>query len=151
MNSGFLRRGDFIYRAFADEEVRVLKGLVHGLDQTLEGDDPNDPVLRRMAPAAYGPEEGDFADEFAGFTHTRIVAGKRERLAAFADGLSADGITELDLAAAQIWLMALNDLRLALAERIGTDGLDSQNGTSGEVYDWLGWLQSGLVEVVTAD
>lgn len=158
MNAGFVRRGDGIYRAFSEDEVRVLRGLVEGLDRTIVEGDATDEVLTRLAPAGYGPEEAESAAEFAEFTRQRILDGKRERLAVVTAGLDRADLLALDPAEAQAWLLAINDLRLALAERIGVDRLDAQNldpndgaqnsGATGEIYDWLGWLQSGLLDAL---
>lgn len=148
MTGGFVARDGVIYRALSEQEATVLRGLVGGLLRTLEEGDAADPVLRRLAPDAYAADEADASAEFAGFTRERILDGKRERLLALAADAEKDGIIALDRDAAQIWLLAINDLRLALAERIGHDRLTADDDPTGDVYDWLGWLQSGLVDAV---
>jgi len=145
-----VRKGERTLRAFSGDEIRVLQGLVEGLRRTLDESDDADEVLARLAPAGYEPDEAEAAAEFAEYTRERILDGKRQRLATVAAGLDDAALLVLDTEGAQTWLLALNDVRLALATRIGADRLEGADlGATGEVYDWLGWLQSGLVDAVT--
>ncbi|MFD1715079.1 DUF2017 family protein [Amnibacterium flavum] len=153
MNSGFVRVGDLIERDFSAEEVDVLTSLAVGLDDTLDAAEGDDPVLDRLLPAAYGDDDPEASAEFARFTRERIAEAKRGRLTRLlllsADEHGDGSRLSLDEAAAQEWLLALNDIRLALAARIGVDRLgDPRLGPIGDVYDWLGWLQSGLLDTV---
>jgi hypothetical protein len=157
VSAGFVRVGELIEREFSVEEVDVLTSLAEGLDETLSDDSSDDPVLDRLLPAAYGDDDPEASDEFARFTRDRITEAKRGRLtrvlllSAQSDEASEVGGAQvsLDDAAAQDWLLALNDIRLALAARIGVERLDDVRiGPIGEVYEWLGWLQSGLVDIV---
>lgn len=156
MNAGFVRVGDLIERDFSVEEIDVLTSLAEGLDDTLSDDSADDPVLDRLLPAAYGDDDPEASAEFARFTRDRITEAKRGRLTRVlllgAQGQEPeDGGSRIsvDQAAAQEWLLALNDIRLALAARIGVERLDDLRlGPIGEVYEWLGWLQSGLIDAV---
>jgi hypothetical protein len=153
--SGWLRRADHVYRAFSTDEIRVLRGLLTGLERTIDDGDPTDAVLLRLAPAAYSDQEAEAQQEFADFTRDRILDGKQQRLRAASADLDHAGLLELDDAGTVRWLQTLGDVRLALAERVGPDLLAGGFGVpnpdpAAEIYDWLGWLQSGLVEVVAA-
>jgi hypothetical protein len=162
MTAGFRRSGDRIEYDFTGHEVALMHSLAVGLDETLSaaGDDDGDAVLDRLLPAAYGDDDAEASAEFAGYTRDRIAAAKRLRLRLLLEMLGADdealaraqevGVAvSLDADTAHSWLLALNDVRLALATRIGTDRLaDPRLGPIGEVYDWLGWLQSGLLDAL---
>lgn len=149
---------------------------------------PEDPVLRRLLPDGY--QDRQEAAEFRRYTET----GLRERKRAHAylireaiinsedfsaeDSISQDVMAlegdEIRLAAnliqirdedANAWLGGLNDLRLALAVRLGIgDEFGRDQESSSEryelmvesdpmkavyaVYSWLGWLQQSLLEVI---
>lgn len=158
MSSGWRVRGGRIARRFSADETAALISLGSGLDETLGhvGEGLDDAVLERLVPRAYDESEGEAADEFAAHTADRIAEGKQERLRSLlADLASDDGASgrmrvDLDGDRAQQWLLALNDLRLALAARLGADRLDDPGiGPVGDVYMWLGWVQSGLIDAVT--
>lgn len=116
---------------------------------------PADPVLSRLFPDAYADAE-DAAD-FRRYTMPELSAGKRAALAVVRDTVDdRGGEVTLDEEAAQVWLTALNDLRLALGTRIGvTDDEQAGRPPSGDdlallydVYDLLTFLQGTLVEAV---
>lgn len=178
MIGGFRRRGGRIRRRLAPQEASILRSLAEGLGQTLRsassevsssgrdrqhtGAQASDPVLDRLLPAAYDESELGASAEFAGYTRDRIVAGKLDRVGVLLETLaeaqsasgsaSADISVDLDHASAEAWLLVLADIRLALAERIGTDRLsDPGIGAAGDIYDWLGWLQADLLETMSGD
>ena len=120
---------------------------------------PEDPVLRRLLPSAYKDERS--ASEFRRYTEHGLREKKRahallvyEALTPTDDDWSADqpidkgsievAISEQD---AMAWLGALNDLRLALAVRLGiskdfeqkqTEGKESRGSTEGSGLDGSG-------------
>jgi hypothetical protein len=122
---------------------------------------PEDPVLKRLLPNAYADPEA--ADDFRRYTEPALRRNKQEALRAIREALtvlvdneSAGVIEELD---AQLWLKAINDLRLALSVRLNIDAEsfekfenmpdeDPQKGIYA-VYFWLGWLQESLLELLT--
>jgi len=122
---------------------------------------PDDPVLARLLPDAY-PDDPESAGDFRRFTQDRLVARKYAACGAVLDALpeNADGpvLVVLDDEGVQQWLGALNDVRLALASRLGVtqddDGYwesldeDDPRGTVHEIYQWLGWVQETLVRAV---
>jgi hypothetical protein len=111
---------------------------------------PDDPVLRRLLPSAYRDEKS--SSEFRRYTEHGLREKKRahallvyEALTPADDEWSADqpierGSIEISIAEqeAMAWLGALNDLRLALAVRLGIskefevfEGKDSDSSKSG--------------------
>jgi Domain of unknown function (DUF2017) len=116
-----------------------------------------DPVLDRLFPDAY--EDAADAADFRRYTFGELSKGKRAGLAllrATVDERGGDVV--LDDEAAQVWLSALNDLRLALGTRIGvtedTDGqpveLDPEDSRALllDAYDLLTYLQATLIDAV---
>ena len=73
------------------------------------------------------------------------------------DGLMID--VELDPAAAQDWLRALNDIRLAIATRLDVQdddeaywqalSEDDPRTHAHDIYEWVGYLQETLVEALS--
>ena len=148
---------------------------------------PEDPVLRRLLPNAYKDEKS--ASEFRRYTEHGLREKKRahaltvyEALIPQDEGWNADqpidrGSIEVNFIDndAMAWLGALNDLRLALAVRLGiskefaqnSENLDIRNSETSQlhksyelitdsdpmkavyaVYSWLGWLQQTLLELL---
>jgi hypothetical protein len=121
---------------------------------------PEDPVIARLFPDAYGDDDESAAD-FRRFTQDRLVEGKygsaQAMLAMLPDEVDEDDVVEiaLDQSSALQWLGTLNDIRLALGVRLGVKQDDDQvwaalpdddpRGTVHEIYDWLGWVQDTLV------
>ncbi len=170
MSAGWSKgENGLVARTFTRDEVSVLESLASGLDETLDSVDrrDDDDVLSRLLPRAYDDAEDDAAEEFASHTAARIAEGKQLRLRAVAADLqtpSGEAVPRhrtrpspgievvLDDDGAQRWLLALNDMRLGLAERLGVGREDDEGGPQdrgpvGDVLDWLGWLQSGLLDV----
>lgn len=127
---------------------------------------PEDPVLARLLPDAY--EDGEAASEFRRYTERglrdqkveygrRVIADLEEAgLAPDADSDEDPIELELDGAQSDAWLRCLNDVRLALATRLGVEEGDEEFWDSladddpraylHDVYDWLGYVQETLVQ-----
>ena len=133
---------------------------------------PEDPALRRLLPDAYsGPDVADAAEksaEFRRLTGSTLRAGKAERALLVLESLSRvalDGKLELANEGEHLgWMMALADLRLVIASRLGIQTEDDARliehvldegaqephawGDRAQlmvVYEWLGALQDHLV------
>ena len=141
---------------------------------------PEDPVLRRLLPNAYDNVEA--AAEFRRYTEHGLREKKRAHAMTIYESLlpqdeewNADnpidrGSIEIEIAPHETmdWLSGLNDLRLALAVRLGIENHDRLVRSAGSeeihtkyevmkesdpmkavyaVYNWIGSIQQSLIEV----
>ena len=109
---------------------------------------PRDPALLRLLPDAYADDPAA-AEDFRRFTEHGLREQKsaNARLAAATLQRGADGeAIRMSQQEGQAWLLALNDLRLALAVRLGIT--DDQDEGREPLYDWLTWLQATLVDAL---
>ena len=185
--SEFSRNGDLYSLELSLDEAQILINLVEQLLELLgEGDFnhhydesdpfaqlmaqlkaapeeitvPDDPVLLRLLPTAYADPEA--AADFRRYTEPTLRGKKKQILAQIRAALEiivdddrAGTVEELD---SDTWLMAINDLRLALGVRleITPDSYDLFETLSDDepqksifaVYFWLGWLQESLLSLV---
>lgn len=185
--SEFSRTGDLYSLELSLDEAHILINLVEQLLELLgEGDFnhhydesdpfaqlmaqlmaapeeitvPDDPVLLRLLPTAYADPEA--AADFRRYTEPTLRGKKKQILAQIRAALEiivdddrAGTVEELD---SDTWLMAINDLRLALGVRleITPDSYDLFETLSDDepqksifaVYFWLGWLQTSLLNLV---
>ena len=186
--SEFIRAGEIYSLDLTIDEAHILINLVEQLLELLgEGDfhhhydesdpfaqlmsqlkaapeeilTPEDPVLLRLLPNAYADPEA--AADFRRFTEPTLRGNKqrtlrvvREALTEMVDLEEAGVVEDID---SELWLMAINDLRLALSVRLEIDEesfetfealTDSDPRKSiYAVYYWLGWLQENLLELLT--
>jgi hypothetical protein len=151
-------------RAPSDDPLETLLDLQGPLSQ------PEDPVLARLLPDAYA-DDAEASGEFRRFTERGLRDEKAEHgrqvVADLEDaGLSAEVDPEgepieldLDSARSEVWLRCLNDVRLALATRLGvteddedtwyTLPEDDPRAYMHDVYDWLGYVQETLVNALS--
>jgi len=119
---------------------------------------PSDPVLARLFPDAYR-DDREAAAEFRRYTQMGLRDGKREAARTVLESLGEPGSDiMLDEERAQVWLRALNDVRLALGTRLDiteewyeeVQELDPQDPRTPmyAAYDWLTMLQESLVRVL---
>jgi hypothetical protein len=158
----FRRRGDACVARFGPDEVKVLRKVVSEVIALLsDGFDHSDPVVGRLFPDVY-PDSPEDAAEYRLFTEGDLKTGKIDQAGAVLAALpsSGGGEVRLDPEAAEAWLRALTDARLALGIRLGVrddtdleDELDdavlrdptSQRVFQLSVYAYLGYLQESLV------
>jgi hypothetical protein len=150
----FQRSGDVIERRFTSSERRMLTNLTRGVVETMAAaDDPaalGDPVLQRLLPDAF-PDDAEANAEFAAATRSRLAESKADGARRLSSDLESapGGVVRLGPDEAVVWLKALGDLRIALAERVGFDAVHQDVRTPhGLMYAWLTWLQGSLVEAV---
>lgn len=79
---------------------------------------PDDPALARLLPDAH-KEDPEASSEFRRYTEQGLRQRKRQALETARLTLGRDGALTLDDAEQQAWLVALTDVRLVLAERMG--------------------------------
>ncbi|MDG4817736.1 DUF2017 domain-containing protein [Micromonospora carbonacea] len=161
----FRRRGERYVATLAVDEVRVLRKVASEVVGLLtEGFDHTDPVVGRLFPEVY-PDDSAGTAEFRKYTEGDLKTGKIDQAGAILAALpdSAGGEVQLDAEAAEAWLRALNDARLAMGVRLeikdGTDlgaELDAAVGADPSssrvfqlsVYAYLGYLQESLLNAM---
>jgi hypothetical protein len=157
----FRRAGTACVARFTAEEAQVLRQCVAELAALVSDDpDPDDPAVERLFPDVY-PESPDDAAEFRRLTEADLKQTKLDQAkTVLSNLLEAGGEVRLDENAADLWLRALTDVRLALGTRLGvqdeTDieveldeavGRDPTSPRVGQlsVYAYLTYLQESLV------
>ena len=145
------------------EEARVLVSLADQLQallaEGLESPIDDDSAVRRLLPDAYR-HEPELADEWRRLSRRGLVdrkIGFAHTLSAALAPVAADGVARsvpLTMDAALDWVRGIGDLRLVIADRMGIL-VDGDEGTFGEpglrdIYDWLAWMQDGIVQVLEA-
>jgi len=150
-----LGEGDFFHHYDSSDPLAQL------LVMPSEIEAPEDPVLLRLLPNAYSDPEA--ALDFRRFTEPQLRGSKqrnlrlmREQLTILVDEGHGGLIENID---GELWLKALNDLRIALSIRLAIDDKsfekyelmpdeDPQKSLFA-VFFWLGWLQENLLAVIT--
>ena len=164
----FRREGVECVATLSLDEVRVLRRVASEVVGLLtEGFDHDDPVVVRLFPAVY-PEDAVETAEFRRFTEGDLKTAKIDQagaiLAALPDSAGeSGGEVRLDAEAAEAWLRALNDARLAMGVRLeikdGTDLGEELDDAVAEdpsssrvfqlsVYAYLGYLQESLLNAL---
>lgn len=166
MTARFRRRGTLVTARFSADEAGVLRQVVEEVLELLGGpeagveqplgtlvaarDRPSDPVLARLFPDGYA-DDPEASGELRRWTEPSLRAEKVRNAQDVMGALPAAGgsVRLVDDAAVEVWLRALNDVRLALGTRLGvTEDMAEPAGPAPYawvVYDWLGWLQETLV------
>jgi hypothetical protein len=119
---------------------------------------PEDPVLARLLPDAYG-DDPEAAGEFRRYTEPGLRSGKVAAAQTVLATLPASGgRVRLSAGDAEAWLRSLNDVRLALGVVLGItedyeytfSGLDPSDPRAAylSVYDFLTFLQETLVRAL---
>jgi len=119
---------------------------------------PDDPVLARLLPDAYG-DDPDAAGEFRRYTEPGLRSGKVAAAQTVLATLPATGgRVRLSAGDAEAWLRSLNDVRLALGVVLGiTEDYEREFASMDpgdpreaymHVYDFLTFLQETLVRAL---
>lgn len=135
-----------------DPDADPLAAIVGLHPGTVES--PDDPALARLFPAAYRDDDEASAD-FRRFTERSLRESKVAHARTVKDTLEKSG-EKVVLAAheAKSWMLALNDLRLALGTRLNIQEDDTRfdeveddddQASAFHIYDWLTYLQETLV------
>jgi hypothetical protein len=144
-------RGGAIRLRLPAPERALLRSLLAELLHLL--DDPDDPDLRRLFPAAY--EDPERQAEYRELVGDGLLAGRVRALATLEATVDRDTLTPEE---ADAWLRALNDARLVLGTRLDVredldfTAVDPRDPNAGRlaVYAYLSWLQEQLVEALAA-
>ena len=139
-----------------DPFAQLMAAVVGNLESTIE--QPDDPVLRRLLPNAYADPES--AAEFRKYSESSLRSFKQTQLMYLREQLVFPVDHELPKADIAVsdparWLVAINDLRLALAIRldIKQDSYELYDLMKDDdlqkplfaVYFWLGGIQESLI------
>ena len=152
-----LGEGNFNHHYQSDDPFAQLMAATMGNIQSPISQ-PEDPVLKRLLPNAYSDPES--ADEFRKYTEPALRKIKQDHLLYLRDQLVFPVDHEVERADISIsdpaqWLIAINDLRLALSVRLDIDQSSFENyelmpDTDKQkplfaVYFWLGGIQENLI------
>jgi hypothetical protein len=134
-------------------ETALLRGLVEDVVRLVRTDDARNAATARLFPAA--SEDAEVAASLHDLIHDDLREAKLDNARALLASLPADGRVSLDEEAADQWLSALNDVRLALGTAIGItpetyDAEPGEDDAALHLYDWLTAMQDSLVEAVSA-
>lgn len=148
------RDGDDLVAEFVDIEVAILQDLAAQVAELLESADPNDPARSRLLPDAY-LNDPESAAEFRRLTEAELAARKASAVRFVADSVAP--AVRLDTAQTLDWLRALTDIRLVIASRLGIENDGDEGDDSSDeqrflrnAFDWLGYLQDSMLQVVDA-
>ncbi len=143
------------------EEARILVSLADQMQallaEALESPIDDDSAVRRVLPDAYR-HEPELADEWRRLSRRSLVdrkIGFSRTLATALAPVATEGAARsvpLTMDAALDWVRGIGDLRLVIADRMGivvddVEGSFTEPGLR-DVYDWLAWMQDGLVQVL---
>jgi len=155
--AGFRRTPRGVSARFtAGEDLPSDFGAVFGMDGPAAP--PEDPVLARLLPDAYG-DDPEAAGDFRRYTEQGLRSGKVAAARTVLATLPSDGgRVRLSPGDAEAWLRSLNDVRLALGVLLGITEdyehepaeLDPEDPREAylHVYDWLTFLQETLVRAL---
>ena len=160
----FKAAGSGVVVSFEADEVAVLRDLSRQITQVLDGGVPDhgsDAVRDRLFPRAYvDPTEDRAERDFQSVVHEDLVRAKAHAIEVLVQGLDTgrDRRSRLDVALSdkdvELWVSALNDVRLALGVTLGVTedrdeaGADDPQADAFGLYDWLTYLQGTLVDVL---
>ncbi|MFV2011108.1 MULTISPECIES: DUF2017 domain-containing protein [unclassified Micromonospora] len=163
--SMFRRRNGRVVAVFSPDEVRVLRKVAGEVVNLLtDGFERDDPVVDRLFPDIY-PDDPASSAELRRYTESDLKTAKIDQAGAVLAALPADaGDTgaevRLDGEAAEAWLRAINDARLAMGVRLQVradtdlgaelaaaerDDPSSSRLYQLSVYAYLGYLQESLL------
>jgi len=134
-------------------------------DLQVEQDEPEvseDPVLKRLFPAAY-PDDPASSSDFRRFTERDLRAQKVAEAQVVLNRLEATALGAHDLRIpreeVEAWLRTLTSVRLAVATRLGITDAETAERLADlpeedprsfliSVYDWLGFAQETMVNAL---
>lgn len=141
--------GEIRLRLPEEEQVLLREIAASTRELLVDGDDP---ALRRLFPPAY--DDPDLDEEYRELTRRQLAAGREQALDHLGATVDRDVLLPND---ADLWLRALNDVRLVLGTRLDVtedldwNGLSPQDPRAPELalYAYVSWIQEQLVEAST--
>jgi len=149
MARAFHVAGDRVTARLDTYEVALLRDLVEQVVGIVKADAAN-VVTDRLFPAA--SPDPEVASDLRDLLHDDLREAKLANARAFLASLPDDGRVPLDVEAADQWLAALNDVRLALGTAIGVTEDDEEpddEDAERHLYVWLTYLQDSLLEALS--
>jgi hypothetical protein len=146
------QRGGRVTGRLEPYEVAVLRGLVEDVVGLVRTEPAGNAAYARLFPDP--SHDAAAARELHDLIHDDLREAKLAAARALLESLPDDGKVALDGDAAEAWLTALNDVRLALGTSIGVteETYDAEPANpSLHVYQWLSFLQESLVEAVSGE
>lgn len=131
-------------------ERLLLRNLLPDLGHMVETRDPD---TKRLFPAAYHDDPEKEA-EYQSLMADDLAAGRLVAIKTVEDTIDEP---EIDLAALERWMEAINSLRLVLGTRleVGEDlpvlDADDPDAPAYAVYEYLGWLMEQAVRAMSED
>jgi hypothetical protein len=143
----------------AGRDAGTVDDLEAQLGLSSDAEPPDDPVLARLFPDGY-KDDPEASAEFRRYTQESLRSAKIACAQAVLESLPpGGGDIRLSEPECQLWLRALNDVRLALSVRLGiTDededptedlALDDPRSVYMLAYQWLAYLQDSLIEALS--
>ena len=134
-------------------EIRLLTDLLDSMLELLDNGGRDDPAVERLFPDAYG--SGAEAGAWHDLVGDELQRNKVSSLRIVKDTLKR-GRIKLDEEEMQVWLSALNDMRLAIGARLEvTEEMmgaelapDDPHAPTLAVLHWLGWLQESMLQTL---
>ena len=134
-------------------ERKLLADLIDSMLELLDNGGRDDPAVERLFPDAYGSEAE--ARAWHDLVGDELQRNKVSALQSVKGALTHRRI-ELDESDTQVWLSALNDVRLAIGARLevteemmGTElARDDPRAPTLAVLHWLGWLQESMLQAM---
>jgi hypothetical protein len=129
-----------------EDEQALLRGIAASTRALLA--DGDDLALRRLFPPAY--DDPELEQEYRELTGGQLATGRERALQHLEATVDREVLSAQD---ADLWLRALNDVRLVLGTRLDVtedldwDGLSPQDPRAPElaVYAYVSWIQEQLV------
>jgi hypothetical protein len=131
---------------FPEDEQALLREVAASTRELLV--DGRDPALRRLSPPAYDDPELD--REYRELMGRQLTAGRERALEHLGSTVGQDVLSPEE---ADLWLRALNDVRLVLGTRLDVtedldwDGLGPEDPRAPELalFAYVSWIQEQLV------
>lgn len=132
--------------------IQTLAAQIRELVRSAPDGIADDPALARLFPAAYS-EDAEASAEFRRYTTADLAARKVRNALVVHDTIERglpSGTVTLSPEETIAWLKTINDIRLTLAARLGINGDASTtvDPVLRDLYDWLGFVQNSLLEVL---
>jgi hypothetical protein len=148
------RRGRSVLFRFDEHERKLLVDLIDSLLEMLDDGGRDEPALQRLFPDAYDSDAE--AAAWHDLVGDELHRNKVSSLQSVRETVTSSGQFKLEESEVQVWLSALNDVRLAIGARLevteemmGAElARDDPRAPTLAVLHWLGWLQESMLQAM---